>query len=285
MILPLGALWFATHAAFRSMKFRSHDLRTGGRTLHVYDRRGLGGGPPVLLVHGMGGNAASFVYLARALVRLCRRVSAVELAGHGRSKLLPGEPPGTMIEAGQTVAAALSEIEAPAVLIGSSLGGALSLYTAAAMPERVRGVIGLNPGGAPLNGADREAVLHAFRGGSAAAALEMNRRLYRKPPRTGWLFARSFGKHWASPAVQQLRSEIRAGLPGIAPEVLGAIRQPVLILWGRHDGVLPISSVDYFRAHLPNASVELVENAGHLPMLERPRFVARRIERFLRELA
>ena len=285
MIVPLQALWFLTHRAFRGMKFRSHDLRVGGRTLHVYDRAGMGKGPPVLLVHGMGGNAASFVYVARELVRLSRRVTAVELAGHGRSKLPAGEAPATIAEAAQAVAAALTGIGEPAVLIGNSLGGALSLATAAALPDRVRAVVGLNPGGAPLRGADRDVVLEAFRGGSLRGARDMHHRLYFRPPRMGWLFAFAFARHWAAPAVQQFRSEIRDGFPGIAPEVLEAVRQRVLILWGEHDRILPRTSVDYFRAHLRNATIEMVPGAGHLPMIERPRFVAQRIARFLQELA
>src|SRR5205814_10568691 len=125
--------------------------------------------------------------------------------------------------------AAPLELGEPASLIGSSLGGALSLFTAAALPASVLGVIGLNPAGAPLTGADREAVLQAFRGGSPEAALEMNRRLYQRPPRLGWLFARDLGRHWASPPVQQFVTELASDMPGIDPSMLAAIAQPVLI--------------------------------------------------------
>jgi pimeloyl-ACP methyl ester carboxylesterase len=285
MILPLRALWFAAHGAFRALGFRSRLLRVGDRTLHVYDRVGKGTAPPVLLVHGMGGNAAGFVYIARALLRASRRVVALELPGHGRSRLLRGEAPATIVESGQAVAAALSDLGEPAVMIGSSLGGALSLFTAAAQPQNVVAVVGLNPAGAPLEGADREAVLEAFRGGSARAALETHRKLYRKPPRMSWLFARGIGKHWASPPVQQFASEIRAGYQGLGKDLLSSVRQPVLILWGEDDRILPGASVDYFRTHLPHAAVEVVPRAGHLPMMEQPRLVAARIARFLGELA
>lgn len=285
MILPLRALWLAAHGAFRALGFRSRLLRAGDRTLHVYDRVGKGTAPPVLLVHGMGGNAGGFVYIVRALLRASRRVVAVELPGHGRSRLSLGEAPATIVESSQGVAAALSDLGEPAVMIGSSLGGAISLFTAAAQPQSVLAVVGLNPAGAPLEGEDREAVLQAFRGGSARAALETHRRLYSKPPRMSWLFARGIGRHWASPPVQQFASEIRAGYQGLGAGVLSRVRQPVLILWGEEDRILPAASVEYFRTHLPHASVEVVPAAGHLPMMERPRLVSARIARFLRELA
>ena len=284
MILPLSAVWLAAHGAWRALGFRSRLLRVGGRNAHLYDRQGLGKAPPVLLVHGMGGNAAGFLPIVRAVVRASRRVVAVELPGHGRARLLPGEEPATFRECAQVVGTALLELGEPAVLIGSSLGGALSLYTASALPDSIAGVVGLNPAGAPLAGLDRQAVLEAFRGGSARAALEMNRRLYRKPPLLGWLFARDLGKHWASAPVQKFVSELGSDLPGIDPALLSAIDKPVLILWGEADRILPQSSPDYFRAHLRRGTVEVVQGSGHLPMVERSAQVAARVARFLEEL-
>ena len=284
MILPLSAVWLAAHGAYRALGFRSRLLKAGERNAHLYDRKGQGHAPPVLLVHGMGGNAAGFLPIVRAVVRASRRVVAVELPGHGRARLSAGEPPASTQECAQVVGAALMELAEPAVLIGSSLGGALSLFTASALPDNVVAVIGLNPAGAPLAGAERESVLQAFRGGSAEAALEMNRRLYRRPPRLGWLFARDLGRHWASPPVQQFVAELGSDVPGIDPAMLAAIDKPVLILWGEADRILPAASVDYFRQHLRRGTVELVESAGHLPMVESSAHVAGRIARFLEEL-
>jgi len=282
MILPLSAVWLAAHGAYRALGFRSRLLEAGERNAHLYDRIGLGKSPPVLLVHGMGGNAAGFLPVARAVVRASQRVVAVELPGHGRSRLAPGEAPASIPECAQVVAAALREIGRPAVLIGSSLGGALSLFTAAAVPEQVVGVIGMNPAGAPLVGDERREVVRAFR---AADPFEMSRRLYRRPPRLGWLFARGLARHWASPPVQQLVSELAGGdVPGIDPELLAQIRARVLILWGEADRILPASSVAYFRAHLGPDAVEIIPDSGHLPMVERSRFVAGRVVRFLNEL-
>lgn len=281
MILPLSAVWLAAHGAYRALGFRSRLLKTGEHNAHLYDRNGLGRAPPVLLVHGMGGNAAGFLPIVRAVVRASRRVVAVELPGHGRARLGAGERPASLQECAQAVGAALVDVGEPAVLIGSSLGGALSLFTAAAMPSSVVAVVGLNPAGAPLAGAERESVLRAFRGGSAQAGLEMHRRLYRRPPRLGWLFARDLGRHWASPPVQQFVAEMARDLPGID---LASIDKPVLILWGEADALLPAASVDYFRKHLKRGSVEIVESAGHLPMVESSAQVAARITRFLGDL-
>jgi pyruvate dehydrogenase E2 component (dihydrolipoamide acetyltransferase) len=284
VILPLRALLLASHGAYRALGFRSRWVRAGERSVHLYERPGRGSAPPVLLVHGMGGHAGAFLRILRTLTRASRRVVALELPGHGRSRLREGEVPATLLECAAAVQAALREIGEPAVLVGSSLGGALVLATAAALPERTVAVVGLNPAGAPLLGADRQAVLDAYRGGGAAGGLATFRRLYQRPPALGWFFARDFGRHLGSPPVQKFVSELEADLPGIGPQVLDALDKPVLILWGEGDRILPAASVEYFRAHLRRGTVETIPDCGHLPMVEQGRVVAARIARFLAEL-
>jgi len=229
----------------------------------------------------MGGHAGAFLRILRSLVRASRRVVAVELPGHGRSLLGEGESPASVLDCARAVGAALQEIGEPAVLIGSSLGGALALFTAASLPERTVAVVGLNPAGAPLQGADREAVLETYGKGDGLATF---RRLYQRPPKLGWLFARDLGRHLGSPAMQQFLSELARDLPGIGADVLGRIDKPVLILWGEGDRILPRSSVDYFRAHLRRGTVETIPDCGHLPMVEQGGLVAARIGRFLAAL-
>lgn len=283
MIVPLDAVWLAAHALYRARGFRSRTLTAAGFRVHLYERKGRGRAPAVLLVHGLGGNAYSFLPLLGTLVRESRRVVAIELPGHGRSPL--ATEPATIAECGAAVAAALETLGEPAVVIGNSLGGAIGLYTAAMLPERVAGFVGLNPAGAPLEGADRHAVIDAFRGGTVGAARELLRRLYHRPPRGGWLVAGGLAKHWASRPVQRLVDDLRAGdQPGIPAEVLAQIVGPVLILWGEHDRILPASSAEWFRAALKPGSVEVIPGSGHLPQLEQSRLVAARLTRFLREL-
>jgi pimeloyl-ACP methyl ester carboxylesterase len=284
MIVPLSAVWAVAHGVFRALGFRSRKLHVGLHEAHVYERPGRGKGPPVLLVHGMGGNAAGFLPILRRLVAESRRVVLLELPGHGRARLGGGTAPASMVECGLVLHKALEEMGEPAVLIGSSLGGALALAIAAQDPALVAGVVGLNPAGAPLEGEARLTLVHAFRGGSVRAALEMNRRLFARPPRSAWWVARGLAGHWSSAAVQQFVGELQSDVKGIPPEALRSIRAPLLILWGDADGLLPASFPEYFARHLPAGSVERLAGVGHLPMQERAGAVARRLARFLREL-
>ncbi len=45
---------------------------------------------------------------------------------------------------------------------------------------------------------------------------------------------------------------------------------PTLILWGREDHLIPVSSADWFSHQLPNARVTILDHVGHIPMEEAP---------------
>jgi pimeloyl-ACP methyl ester carboxylesterase len=282
MIVPLSLVWFFSHRAFVAKGFRSRSLRVGEHEAHLYERAGSGSAPPVMLVHGMGGNAAGFLRILNRVLKASRRVILLELPGHGRAPL--HSKPATIAECADVLRAAMLDVGEPVVLVGSSLGGALSLSAAAHEPALVAAVVGLNPAGAPLAGEARLSVMHAFRGGTVKAALQMTRRLFARPPRGAWLVSRGLAKHWASAPVQQFVAEMQTDVRGMAPETLRSIRAPVLILWGDADALLPASFPDYFAQHLKPGTVERIPGVGHLPMQEASRVVAERLVRFLKEL-
>lgn len=281
MILPLSALFAAGHALFRARGFSLREIASCGRRVLLYERRSAAGAPPVVFLHGLGGSAASFALLATRLASSSRRVLVLDLPGHGRNRLRKGEEPAGLLEHSRALASALEELDEPAVLIGNSLGGALCLHAAAVAPERVRAVVGLSPAGAPLLEAEREAVRDAFRG-DLRAALEMPGRLYRRPPWLARFFAQDLARHFAAGPVQRLLAQV--GQQALSAEDLSRIGQPVLILWGESDGILPASSVEWFRSHLRNGTVEIVPECGHLPQMEQRALVLARVRRFLAEL-
>jgi pimeloyl-ACP methyl ester carboxylesterase len=50
---------------------------------------------------------------------------------------------------------------------------------------------------------------------------------------------------------------------------LGALKMPVLILWGREDRLIPVHSAEVFQAALPQAQLIIYDQCGHIPMEER----------------
>ncbi|MBS2022802.1 MAG: alpha/beta fold hydrolase, partial [Deltaproteobacteria bacterium] len=171
----------------------------------------------------------------------------------------------------------------PSLLIGNSLGGALVLATSILVPEAVRGVLGLSPAGAPLSERDKRDLKLTFRGGRAGG-MELGRRLYHRPPLALALVAKDLGAHFGGAQVQSLLDEAPEASPLLAKEALRKLQMPALVIWGASDRVLPLSSVDYFRAALGPERVELWELTGHIAQVEHPGRVAGRVARFLDEI-
>jgi pimeloyl-ACP methyl ester carboxylesterase len=68
-----------------------------------------------------------------------------------------------------------------------------------------------------------------------------------------------------------------------APELLGGLPMPVLLLWGRSEHVLPASSLEYFRRYLPpQALIEEPVGFGHCPHFDDPARLAARVVEFAR---
>jgi pimeloyl-ACP methyl ester carboxylesterase len=103
-------------------------------------RYAVGGeGSPLVLVHGLGGTIENWRALAPLLVAR-HRVLVPDLPGHGRSLALP-EARDVDALADAVLAVAHSEGAEPAVWVGHSLGGLVSLRAAVRRPEALRAVV------------------------------------------------------------------------------------------------------------------------------------------------
>jgi len=109
---------------------------------HIAEIRGVrtryfvgGEGPPLVIVHGLGGAAVNFTELAPLLARR-RRVLIPDLPGHGRS--LPLEHVDGLTAYADHVAA-VAELEGmfPAPVIGYSMGGVIAMRLAVERPRDV----------------------------------------------------------------------------------------------------------------------------------------------------
>jgi pimeloyl-ACP methyl ester carboxylesterase len=121
---------------------RSATVDLGG-PVHYVDFGGPAEGPVLVLVHGLGGSHLNWDLFA-PLMREHGRVFAVDLPGFGRS-----EPGGRTASVAANVAVLhrfLDEVVGePVVLVGNSMGGMISILEAGEHPEKVRGLVLLDP--------------------------------------------------------------------------------------------------------------------------------------------
>jgi non-heme chloroperoxidase len=66
---------------------------------------------------------------------------------------------------------------------------------------------------------------------------------------------------------------------------LGEIGAPTLILWGEQDPLLPREEQEWRAAAIPNATLRVYPETGHLAHWARPEWVVRDLEAFLKETA
>ncbi|MDP9460585.1 MAG: alpha/beta hydrolase [Actinomycetota bacterium] len=107
--------------------------------VHYVDFGGAGDGPTVVLVHGLGGSHLNWDLLAPLLLPHAR-VLAIDLPGFGRSE--PGARRASVQANVEVLDRFLAEVAGvPAVLVGNSMGGMISILTAARAPRAVSGLV------------------------------------------------------------------------------------------------------------------------------------------------
>src|SRR4051812_22820403 len=111
--------------------------------VHYVDFGGDPDGPTFVLVHGLGGSPLNWDLLA-PLLTPHGRVLALDLPGFGRCE--PGSRRATVQANVAVLRRFLREgATAPGGLGGKSMGGGISIFTAASAPRAVRGVVLLDP--------------------------------------------------------------------------------------------------------------------------------------------
>jgi pimeloyl-ACP methyl ester carboxylesterase len=63
---------------------------------------------------------------------------------------------------------------------------------------------------------------------------------------------------------------------------LDRINLPTLIICGRDDLLTPVKYSEYLRAHIRNSELRVIDDAGHMVMLEKPEEFNEILENFLR---
>ncbi len=252
--------------------------------LHYLDG---GRGEPVLLLHGIFAEKDHWVDMAYHLTRH-HRVIVPDLPGFGASDRHEDQRYG-YAEQVERLRAFMDAIGLQrAHVAGSSMGATLGALLAQAYPGRVASLafIGaphglrsptpsetdrlIDAGHAPLiarNPAEFEALLN---------------RLFARRPWLPWPVKAAARDE----AIRRAASNLRLWHEHLPDRYLlqgcvGAVVQPMLVLWGRRDRVFHVSGVRGLRWRCPQADIQVLEPLGHLPMMEAPAPVAARYRAFL----
>src|SRR6266566_3569009 len=146
-----------------------------------------GEGPPLILVHGLGGAAANWTELV-PLLAMRHRLLVPDLPGHGGSTALPAVA-GLEPSADRVALVAEREGMLPAAVVGHSLGGMVVLRLALRRPDAVASLVlasaaGLSIGG--VWGRQLLSILTSVRPGRLAARSRSEERRVGKECRSRW---------------------------------------------------------------------------------------------------
>jgi pimeloyl-ACP methyl ester carboxylesterase len=245
-----------------------------------------GDGPPVVLLHGPGGHAASWMRVIPNLVATYR-VIAPDLPGQGASESLDGR-----FDAGQTVAWLDDVVDytcaTPPAVVGHALGGAIAARFASEHSAKLNRLVLVDALGlsefqpAPDFGQALNEFLSKPRGDThdrlwSRCAFDLETMRSRMGERWEWLKAYNLDRAMAPDlrAVQRRLME-RFGLPVIPEEDLARISVRTSLIWGRHDRATSLSVAEATSARF-GWPLHVIEHCADDPALEQP-------EAFLRAL-
>ena len=240
-------------------------------------------GPNVVLIHGVGRFLEEWLPSFDAIAAHCR-VYALDLPGHGHTDK-PLSASYRLADLAGFINDFMGALDiSPAHVVSHSLGGGIALQLTLQFPEAVdKLVLVCSAGlGKEVTLVLRIATVPMLGEILTRPSLNGTRRLLKEFVKDPAFLTDDFVdlsyRMAALPGAQQavLKTLRSAGnLFGQYDDTyrpivdnLGSIESPVLIIWGRQDRVLPVAHGQAAVTRLPNARLEILEDCGHLPMLE-----------------
>jgi pimeloyl-ACP methyl ester carboxylesterase len=267
---------------WRTIDWREHlnQAQIAGRRVNYVDI-GSGDSPPVVFIHGLGGCWQNWLENIPRVSQE-RRVIAMDMPGHAYSEM-PAEEI-SISGYGRCVNELCEVLDlGPVELVGNSMGGFIAAETAIAFPERVDRLVLCAAAGITTTSVRREPAVgfyNVMRALASFTVANQNR-----------LFTRPVLRHWALALIARHPSRLKPDLTiemargawsdGLLPALeailaydfrdrLPEIGAPTLVVWGGEDMIVPTKDADEFERLIPDSRKVVMEDTGHVPMIERP---------------
>ncbi|MBI5824731.1 MAG: alpha/beta hydrolase [Chloroflexi bacterium] len=230
--------------------------------------------PPVILIHGAGGNHLSWPPQIRRLAG--ETIHAPDLPGHGQSE---GAGRQSIEAYADDVIAFMNALKIrAAVIVGISMGSAIALTLALKYPKKVAG-LALLGGGAKMR--------------VAASILETAGNPNTFESAVGLINTNCFSENAPQNLLQLSRQRLLKMRPPVllgdflacnefnVIDQLEKITAPALVICGAQDKMTPPKFSESLRDGISNSRLHIVDHAGHMVMLEQPDEVANLLKQFL----
>ena len=255
-----------------------------------YELTGSEGAPTVVLIHGTSGPMTIWDRTVPQLVEAGYRVLRYDLYGRGYSDRIDADYGLDLYVAQLEELLSRIGVGPGVVLVGSSLGAIIAAEYALRHGDDVRGVVLVGPAGFPLQATPLARLARVAGLGEYLMSVVGDRQLlahhrsyFHAPERfeeEHARFAAQLRYQGSKRAIlETLRNApLQSYLDGY--ERLGPAGVPVLVIWGVDDHAFPYAHHTELTARIPHAELVTVDEAGHLPQLERPEVVGPALIRF-----
>ncbi|HKR25914.1 MAG TPA: alpha/beta hydrolase [Acidobacteriaceae bacterium] len=285
LLRPLDVLWTAAEFRlfFQGIQSKYTPIPVpgvGNVRVHYYEG---GSGMPVVLVHGLGGRADDWVNLIPQLARDHHHVYALDLPGYGRSEW-PRNAKYSIAEEAADVEGFMSKMGLQQTdLAGWSMGGWVAMQVALNEPQRIRRLVIFDSAGLTfgltwdpsLFVPDTPEKLQKLddlllpSGKAPGVPRFVQRAIFNFEKKHGWV-------------VQRNMDSMLTG-DDLLDNKLGALKMPMLIIWGKQDHLIPVSEGEAIHHAVPQSELQVFDGCGHLLPEQCAKQVAPVVKGFLDE--
>jgi abhydrolase domain-containing protein 6 len=274
----VGQLTYDLTAAIESRLYGLHKEVVTAEGIPITLYRSSGKGPAIVMIHGFSADKDVWARFARHFSGQYQ-VIIPDLPGHGETGFKP--------EWSYSVEAQLHVQQAH--IIGNSMGGFITAQFAVSYPQRTLSAGLVDPAGLPSPHPSEMQVMLSK--GENPFVFSTREGFYRFYPMT--MASPPFMPGYVLDAVADRYITRREQLAQIfreshketdLPVRLREVKLPVMLMWGKKDRLIDVSSVPVWQTALPQSKVHVLDGIGHMPMVEAPTMSAELYQRFLNSL-
>jgi len=240
----------------------------------------------IIMLHGFGASKENWLRFAAPL-KGKYHIVALDLMGHGDNDrdLSRSYTIENQVEYVRQVAEKLSIKKFH--LVGNSMGGAISSLYSAIYPNQVLSAVLISPAGVHDIPSRMDELLVDGVNPLIATSHESFDELIDFVMESRPYIPSAITKVEAEKAATRVQinekifSDIRVGLVEGMEESLRSIKAPVLIIWGDKDRAINVGNIDKYAQLIPNASKLVLEDIGHMAMIEVPELSANAMIEFM----
>jgi pimeloyl-ACP methyl ester carboxylesterase len=262
--------------------------KAGGYEIAYLYSNGHEAGPTLVFLHGLGASKDQWGPQIYSLVDAYNCIF-LDLPGEGESSFDGVQSYSPVAQVERLKAFFDAQSFKDVVLIGSSIGGCIACLYSATYPAEVSRLIAMAPAGlpaarlSPAMSKFLESGKYPFGYRTVSEMQGLWEIVFTRVPKVPAFLAKALATKGALRYVRvgKILGDFNgAGLYPLQMR-LADVQARTLIVWGSNDRVFDVSCLDEVNNLLPQASVCIIEGAGHVPYLECGEQTLDAIQRFL----